>query len=54
MNIDKSMVYKQQLLQIEKEEKQAILNKKWVELAKLSVKKANLEAKIKEIELINK
>lgn len=35
---------------MEKEEKQAVLNKNWTELPKLSVKKKNFEDKIKEIE----
>lgn len=50
MNIDKSRAYKQQIEQIEKEENQAVLNKNWTELAKLSVKKSDFEEKIKEIE----
>jgi hypothetical protein len=53
MSQDIPMFYKQRIAQIEKEENQAILNKKWSELAKLRAEKSNLEGKIEEMKAEN-
>lgn|GEM_PF-2356863 len=53
MSIDNIRFYKQCMDKVRKQEKQAIIAKKWTELAKLRVKRADFEAKIKEIELTN-
>jgi len=54
MDIDNIRLYKQEIQKIEKEENEAILNKKWTELAKLSAKKEDFKHKINEIEVKNK
>ncbi|AGK99018.1 hypothetical protein [Clostridium pasteurianum] len=50
MSLDSATVYKHNIENIKKQENRAILDKKWTELAKLRVKRADFEAKIKEIE----
>lgn len=50
MSLDNIKVYKQNIENIRKQQKQAILDKKWTELAKLEAKKSDFEAKIREIE----
>lgn len=54
MNIDNIRLYKQEIQKIEQQEKQAILSKKWTELAKLDAKKEYFKHKIEEIEVKNK
>lgn len=50
MSIDISMVFRERIEQIERDEKEVIHNKKWSKLAKLNIEKVNLETRIKEIE----
>jgi hypothetical protein len=54
MNIESIRLYKQYIEKIENEEMQAILDKKYTELAKLSVKKSDFQRKIDELENRNK
>lgn len=53
MSVDFTMVYKENIKQIEKEKNEAILNKNWSELAKLEAKKAELQSKIDKIKSKN-
>lgn len=50
MSLDNIKVYEQNIMNIIKQQKQSILDKKWTELAKLEAKKLDFKAKIKEIE----
>lgn len=50
MSLDNIKVYKQNIENIRKQQNEAILMKKWTELAKLEAKKSDFEAKIREIE----
>ncbi|MCD2345796.1 hypothetical protein [Clostridium guangxiense] len=50
MDIDNIRLYKQEIQKIEQQEKQAILSKKWTELARLSAKREDFKHKIEEIE----
>jgi hypothetical protein len=54
MNIDSIRLYKQSIEKIEMEENQAILDKNYTKLAKLSVKKSDFQRKIDELENGNK
>jgi hypothetical protein len=54
MSIGSTRLYKQYIIGIEREEKQAILDKNYTKLAKLSVKKSDFKRKIDEIENRNK
>lgn len=54
MSIDSTRLYKQYIIDIEREERQAILDKNYTKLAKLSVKKSDFKRKIDEIENRNK
>lgn len=50
MNVDSTRFYKQYIKEIQREEKQAIIDKNYTKLAKLSVKKNDFQRKIDEIE----
>lgn len=54
MNLDDIRLYKQNIEDIKKQEKQAILDKNYTKLAKLSVKKSDFQRKIDELENRNK
>lgn len=46
MAIDYKDVYEGRIIEIKKQLRQVVMNKKWVEKAKLEAEKANLENKI--------
>lgn len=50
MSIDYKDVYEGRIVEIKKQLRQAVMNKKWTEKAKLEAEKADLELKISKME----